>query len=272
MPEPAPAGTRPPPGTAVPRPPLVARLRSYLGLGIVAALALVAYQSTNFNLASLFTGAADFFSFFGRLAPDWSALRIIWRPLIETMQIAYVGTVLGTSIALPLIFLASANTALDPISMVVARVILTILRSIPDLLWAALFVTLLAPGALPGIVALTFFTVGVLAKLGSETVESADPGPLEALRAAGAGRNRTIVFAVWPQVAATMTSYILYSFEINVRASVILGFVGAGGIGQLLYTRLNFFDYSGVGAIVAVTFVVVLFVDAVSVWARSKLI
>lgn len=257
---------------ALPRPPAAARLRTYLTAAIVVGLLVTAYQATNFDLASLFTGAADFFRFFRRLAPDWSALEIIWRPLIETMQIAYVGTVLGTSIALPLIFLASANTALDPVSMWVARVILTVLRSIPDLLWAALFVTILSPGALPGVVALTFFTVGVLAKLGSETVESVDPGPLEALKAAGAGRNRTIVFAVWPQVAATMTSYVLYAFEINVRASVVLGFVGAGGIGQLLYTRLNFFDYTGVGAIVAVTFVVVLAVDAVSVWARSKLI
>lgn len=269
-----PDGAAPAPGAtgALPRPPAAARLRSYLTLGLVATLVVIAYRSTGFNVSSLFEGAVDFFSFFQRLAPDWSALRIIWRPLIETMQIAYVGTVLGTSIALPLIFLASANTALDPVSMYVARVILTVLRSIPDLLWAAIFVTILAPGALPGIVALTFFTVGVLAKLGSETVEAADPGPLEALRAAGAGRNRTIVYAVWPQVAATMTSYVLYSFEINVRASVILGFVGAGGIGQLLYTRLNFFDFTGVGAIVAVTFVVVLAVDAVSVWARSKLI
>lgn len=254
------------------RPPAAARLRTLGTVGIVAALFVIAYVQTDFDLLALFTGSNDFFRFFGRLVPDWTALPQIWRPLVETMQIAYVATVLGTAIALPLIFLGSANTAVDPVSMWIARTILTVLRSIPDLLWAALFVPILAPGALPGVVALTLFTVGVLAKLGSETVEAADPGPLEALRAAGAGRNRVIAYAVWPQVSATMTSFILYAFEINVRASVIIGFVGAGGIGQLLLRYLNFFDWSGMAALIAVIFIVVLAIDGLSVWARSKLI
>lgn len=258
--------------TAIPRPPAAARLRSLATLGIVVVAFVVAYVQTDFDLWALFTGSSDFFRFFGRLVPDWTALPQIWAPLVETMQIAYVGTVLGTTIALPLIFLGSSNTALDPVSMWVARTVLTVLRSIPDLLWAALFVPILAPGPLPGVVALTFFTIGVLAKLGSETVEAADPGPLEALRAAGAGRNRTIVYAVWPQVSATMISYILYAFEINVRASVIIGFVGAGGIGQLLLRYLNFFDWPGMGTLILVIFVVVLLIDGLSVWARSKLI
>lgn len=257
---------------AVPRPPLVGRLRSLGTLAIVIALFVLAYRQTNFDLLALFTGANDFFRFFGRMAPDPTALPLIWQPLLETLQIAYVATILGTLIGLPLIFLASSNTALDPVSMWVARTLLTVLRSIPDLLWAALFVPIVGLGALPGVIALTFFTVGVLAKLGSETVEAADPGPLEALRAVGAGRNRTIVYAVWPQVAATMTSFVLYAFEINVRASVVLGFVGAGGIGFSIQRFMNFFDYTGLGMLVVVVFAVVLLIDGLSVWARSKLI
>lgn len=239
---------------------------------IAALLIGISFDQTSFNLPALFSGAADFWSFLGRLAPDWSYLPAIWGPLIETLQIAYVGTFLGTVLAMPLIFLASANTSLDPISMWIARTLLTILRSIPDLLWAALLVPILVVGPLPGAIALTFFTIGILAKLGSETVEAIDPGPLEALRATGAGRNAQIMFAVVPQVAATMVSYILYSFEINVRASVIIGLVGAGGIGFLLQVRLNFFDYSAVGLIIIVIFAVVLLIDGISVWARSKLI
>jgi len=240
---------------------------------VIAALLIgISFDQTSFNLPALFSGAADFWSFLGRLAPDWSYLPAIWGPLIETLQIAYVGTFLGTVLAMPLIFLASANTSLDPISMWIARTLLTILRSIPDLLWAALLVPILVVGPLPGAIALTFFTIGILAKLGSETVEAIDPGPLEALRATGAGRNAQIMFAVVPQVAATMVSYILYSFEINVRASVIIGLVGAGGIGFLLQVRLNFFDYSAVGLIIIVIFAVVLLIDGISVWARSKLI
>ena len=268
---------RPAPATdggsgGIPLPPAAGRLRILMTATVVAVLFVVSYRQTDFDLFALFTGSSDFFRFFGRLVPDWTALPQIWGPLVETIQIAYVGTILGTLIALPLIFLASANTAIDPVSMWIARTVLTVLRSIPDLLWAGLFVPIFGLGALPGTLALTFFTIGVLAKLGSETVEAADPGPLEALRAAGAGRNRTIVFAVVPQVAATMTSYVLYSFEINVRASVVIGFVGAGGIGQLLLRYLNFFDYPGVATLIVVIFVVVLLIDGLSVWARSRLI
>ncbi|HET8986317.1 MAG TPA: phosphonate ABC transporter, permease protein PhnE [Trueperaceae bacterium] len=258
--------------TSLPTPPLAGRLRSFLGLVIVVVIIAIAYRQTNFNIVSLIDGTSDFFGFLERLAPDWSYLPSVWKPLIETLQIAYIGTFFGTIIAMPLIFLASRNTSAEPISMWVARTLLTVLRSIPDLLWAALLVPILVVGPLPGAVALTMFTIGVLAKLGSETVEAIDPGPLEALRAAGAGRVATIVYAVVPQVAATMISYILYSFEINVRASVIIGLVGAGGIGFLLQVRLNFFDYTAVGLIIVVIFAVVLIIDGISVWARSKLI
>lgn len=257
---------------AVSRPPAAGRLKTWLTLAAVAGLFVLAFQQTKFNLPALFTGAADFFRFFGRLRPDFTALPQIWGPLLQTIQIAYVATVVGSLIAIPLIFLASANTANDPVSMWIARTLLTIVRSIPDLLWAAILVPILVVGPLPGAIALTLFSIGILAKLGSETVESVDPGPLEALRAAGAGRISTIVYAVVPQVAATMVSYILYVFEINVRASVIIGLVGAGGIGFTLQTRLNFFDYTGVGLIILVIFVVVLIIDSISVWARSKLI
>ena len=265
---------------AIPRPPLVGRLRGLFSLAVVAGIVVLAFRQTGFDIAALFTGAADFWRFFGRLVPPPSEIGSNWgtylpqlaKPLIETLQIAYVGTFFGTLLALPLIFLASANTALDPVSMWVARVLLTVLRSIPDLLWAAILVPILVVGPLPGAVALTMFSIGVLAKLGSETVEAIDPGPLEALRAAGAGRLATIVYAVVPQVAATMVSYVLYVFEINVRASVIIGLVGAGGIGFLLQVQLNFFNYTRVGLIIVVIFAVVLVIDGLSVWARSRLI
>lgn len=254
------------------KPGVAGRLRGLLSLAAVAALLVVSYQQVGFNFEALFSGARDFWQFFLRLAPDWTAWPQIWPVLLDTLRIAYVATIIGTLIALPLIFLASANTTINAPVQWIARVTLTILRSIPDLLWAALFVAVLGLGALPGVVALVFFTVGVLAKLGSETVEAVDPGPLEALKAVGAGRNRMIIFAVIPQVAATMTSFILYSFEINVRASVVIGFVGAGGIGLLIQRYLAFFDYPGLGALIIVIFAAVLIIDGISVWARSKLI
>lgn len=258
--------------TAIPERPRGQRMVAAATLAMFLALFAVSVWQTNFAFADLVSGTGDFFRFFGRLVPDLGYLPRVWGPILETLQIAYLGTLFGTAIALPLLFLASANTTTDRVTLAVSRTVLTILRSIPDLLYAALLAPILAIGPLPGVVALTLFSMGVLAKLGSETVEAVDPGPLEALRATGAGRNRTIVYAVVPQIAATMTSYVLYIFEINVRASVIIGLVGAGGIGQDLLARLNFFAYGDVATIIVVIFVLVLLIDGLSVWARSRLI
>lgn len=258
---------------AVPlRPTYAVRLLNWSTWALVAALFVVSVRQTGFSLDGITTGAVDFVRFFRRLAPDWTALPQIWAPLIETLQIAYLATIFGTMLGLPIIFLASRNTTINGPVMWVARSILTVLRSIPDLLYAAILAPILAPGPLPGVIALTIFTMAVLAKLASETVEAVDPGPLEALQSVGAGRNRMIAYGVLPQISATLTSYVLYIFEINVRASVVIGLVGAGGIGNLLNRYLSFFDYGGLGALIIVVFFVVLAIDQVSVWARSRLI
>lgn len=259
------------PSTA-PERPRGQRMVASATLAVFLVLFFVSTWQTGFSPRDLFVGTGDFLRFFGRLVPDPSYLPEVWGPILETLQIAYLGTLFGTSLALPLLFLASANTSTDRVTLAVARTVLTVLRSIPDLLYAALLAPILAIGPLPGVVALTLFSMAVLAKLGSETVEAVDPGPMEAVRATGAGRNRVIVYAVVPQVAATMTSFVLYVFEINVRASVIIGLVGAGGIGEQLLARLNFFAYGDVSTIIVVIFVLVLAIDALSVWARSRLI
>lgn len=254
------------------RPPLASRLLTLGTIGIWAALLWLAARETRFSFSDLWSGAGDFFYFFLNLSPDWRALAEVWGPLIETLQIAYLGTLFGTLLAAPLIFLASFNTTPNTPVMWVARSILTLIRSIPDLLYAAILAPVLSVGPLPGVVALTIFTMAVLAKLSSETVEAVDPGPLEAVRATGAGRNRVIVYAVLPQIAATMTSYILYVFEINVRASTVLGLVGAGGLGQLLSRYIAFIDYAGIAVMVIVVFAVVLIIDSASVFLRSRLL
>lgn len=253
-------------------PPRAQRLLVWSTFGVFLALFWISAWQTNFSVGALAQGTDDFFSFFRKLTPDPSYLPEVWAPLLETLQIAYLSTLFGTLLALPLLFLASNNTTSGPVTLWVSRSILTVLRSIPDLLYAAILAPILAIGPLPGVVALTIFSTAVLAKLGSETVEAVDPGPLEALRATGAGRNRVIVYGVVPQIAATMTSYVLYVFEINVRASVVIGLVGAGGIGEQLLARLNFFAYGDVATIIIVIFAVVLLIDAVSVYARSRLI
>lgn len=257
---------------SAPATPRLAKLLMATTWAAFLALFLVSAWQTGFSVADLTSGTRDFVAFFGKLTPDWRALPEIWGPLLETVQIAYLATIFGTLLGAPLIFLASRNTSVGGPIMWLARGILTILRSIPDLLYAAILAPMLSPGPLPGVLALTLFTMAVLAKLGSETVEAVDPGPLEALRATGAGRNRMIVYGVLPQIAATMTSYILYVFEINIRVSVIIGLVGAGGIGMLLNTYLNFFDYGGLSVLIIIIFAVVLVIDLLSTYLRSRLI
>lgn len=253
-------------------PPLARRLLPLGSLAILIAILLVSARQVGFSLADLWYGTEDFFIFFGQLVPDWRALPEVWGPMLETLQIAYLGTLFGTLIAAPLIFLSSFNTAPNAPTMWISRSILTVVRSIPDLLYAAILAPMLAFGALPGIVALTIFSTAVLAKMTSETVESVDPGPLEAVRATGGGNWAVVVYSVIPQVSATATSYILYVFEINVRASAVLGLVGAGGLGQLLDRYLSFFDYGGISVLIIVIFISVLIIDGISIYFRSRLI
>jgi phosphonate transport system permease protein len=137
---------------------------------------------------------------------------------------------------------------------------------------AALFVAVVGIGPVAGIFALTIFTFGMVSKLFYEAIETIDPGPLEALRAAGGNRIEIIRFAVFPQIANYFVSYVLYAFEINVRASTVLGYMGAGGIGVYLQQALSMFRYDRVGVIVLVIFVVVLAIDYVSGKTREALL
>jgi phosphonate transport system permease protein len=240
-----------------------------------AAFALLFYISvvqTGFGFSDLWGSVVNFVLFFGRFyPPDWRALPEIWTPLIQTIQMAWLGTVFGVLLGLPWVVWASRNTSLNGPFMWFARSFMTVLRSVPDLLYAAVLVAVLAFGPLPGVVALTIFTMSILAKLGSEYVEAIDPGPLEALKATGASGTQVVVFGVVPQVAANMISFILYIFEVNVRASTVLGYVGAGGIGQLLRTYIADFDYPAIAVLLIIVFAVVLVIDGVSAFVRSRL-
>jgi phosphonate transport system permease protein len=256
----------------IPTRPLLPRLLSWGVWLILLVLFAISVRETGFRFDDFWSSFRDFFRFFRNFwPPDWRALNAIWRPLGETLVMAWLGTLFGVILGVPWLFWSSRNTTPHPVLMWVARTFMTVLRSIPDLLLAAVLVGILALGPLPGVVALTIFTLSILAKLGSEYVEAVEPGPLEALKASGASGTHVIVYGVVPQVAPSMLSYILYIFEVNVRASVVLGFVGAGGVGQLLYTWLSLFFYGRIFVLLIVTFVVVAVIDTLSAFIRSRL-
>lgn len=206
------------------------------------------------------------------LNPNWEFLPRVIPPLIETFQIAVIASFIGCGLALPITFFASRTTVPNRATLVVSRGILSVVRAIPDFLYALIFVAALGIGPLPGILALIMFDIGVVAKLLSETVDGVDEGPIEAADAAGTDRKQMVRWAVVPQVLPNYVAFSLYAFELNVRASTVLGFVGAGGIGFLLRTQYQFLQWSNVSVIIISLFVIVVLIELVSIRLRRRLV
>jgi len=188
----------------------------------------------------------------------------------ETIQMALWGTFLAIILAVPLGLLGASNITPAWIQQPVRRV-LDIVRSIPDLVLAYMFIAAVGLGPFAGVMAMMFNTGGVLAKLFSESVEAIDKGPVEGVRATGASRLPEIIWGVIPQVAPHWTSYALYRFESNSRAATVLGLIGAGGIGQVLVDSTQGFNYDETGCIVLVIIVAVSGIDLLSQAIRSRL-
>ncbi|HYF94279.1 MAG TPA: phosphonate ABC transporter, permease protein PhnE [Symbiobacteriaceae bacterium] len=199
-------------------------------------------------------------------------LNEIKDPLLDTFRMAILGAFFGALLAVPFSLLAARNLVRSKIVYWTVRIMLNLIRTVPDLVWAALLAGALGAGALPGVIALGIFSFGLNAKLLSESVETIDPGPLEAMQACGANRFQQIRYGVVPQVLPQFLAYALYVLEIDVRASTILGLVGAGGIGVLFNTELTYMRYRNVGAIVVVMLVIVWAMDFISTKVRERLI
>ncbi len=203
--------------------------------------------------------------------PDTSIITVAVQALWETLAIAFVGTMLGATISLPLALLASRNICSRAVT-VPARVVLAALRSLPALLWAVLFVIMYGLGAWAGVCAIASYTVGYMAKLIYESIEGMQYGPIEAVRALGANRVQIIRFVVLPESANYIISQLLFMFEYNVRASSILGFVGAGGIGLYVMGYLKFLEYDKVLTLLLLIFCTVIVLDVMSVFLRDRFV
>ncbi|MFP5489557.1 MAG: phosphonate ABC transporter, permease protein PhnE [Acidimicrobiia bacterium] len=194
------------------------------------------------------------------------------RAFLETLQLAVLGTTAGVLVALPLALWSTEVGNPYRVPRVILRSFNNVVRAIPDLLWAGLFVLGVGIGALPGLLALFFFSLAVMVKLTADTLDGIDMGPVEAAHATGASRTQMLRTAVVPQILPAFSSYALYDFELNLRASAVLGLVGAGGIGQ----RLDFFrnrgEWDKVWGLVFMFFLVVFVVERISVSIRRRLV
>lgn len=193
-------------------------------------------------------------------------------PLIETFQIAIVSTVVGCGLALPAAFLMSRLTSPNGPIYWVSRIIMSVVRAVPDLFWAKILVTAVGIGAFAGAWALSIFSFAVMVKLFSETIDGADPGPLEAARAAGARHVPAVRTGVLPTVLPSYVAYALYVFELNIRASIVLGLVGAGGIGRIIEAQRSAFNFNRILGILVLVFVVVFLIEQISVALRRRLV
>lgn len=269
--------------TPIPAPPK--RSASAIGFdlllwGGVAVLLVVSFKPAEIDkFPDLFAGsermrdfARGFFSAFTDLdafmAMDWS---LFVAKMWETIQMALWGTALAVLVAVPLGILGARNITPWWIQQPVRR-LLDLIRSIPDLVVALIFITAVGLGPFAGVMAIMFNTGGVLAKLFAEAVESIDKGPVEGVRATGAVKLQEIIWGVIPQVAPLWTSYALYRFESSARAATVLGLIGAGGIGQILIDSINAFQFDQTGCIVLVIVVAVSMIDLLSQAIRSRLL
>jgi phosphonate transport system permease protein len=204
--------------------------------------------------------------------PDWSYLGTSIEAMMESIFIAWVGTVIGAVVSLPIGFFAARNVSSGLVSNVV-RQLLNAIRAFPELVLAvAIFIPIAGLGPVAGAFAIGVHSIGTLGKLTAEVVEGIDPGPVEAARAVGGRSLQVQRWGVLPQVLPEIVAFWLYRFEINIRASAVLGVVGAGGIGFVLNQTLAFTRFERAATAVLVVIVATLLVDAASGWVRRRII
>ena len=203
--------------------------------------------------------------------PDFDYIETLVGPLLETIHIATLGTMATVLIAFPVAFLAARNTTFNPITWFIGRFILVGSRSVNTVVWGLLFVAIFGPGPVAGIWAISFRSIGFMGKLIAEAIEEIDEGPVEAIEATGASRLQVLWFGILPQVLPIIYGTTVYRWDINIRESTVLGFVGAGGIGILLYASINLFLWQEVAVILISVFGVVLVSEFISAIVRQRI-
>lgn len=243
-----------------------------IGWGLFLAVLACSWQGAEMNPLALYRDAgnmavfaADFFP------PDFADWRLYLKEMIVTVQIALWGTVLAIICAIPLSILSSENIVPWWVYQPVRR-LMDACRSINEMVFAMLFVVAVGLGPFAGVLALFISTTGVLAKLFAEAVEAIEPGPVEGVRATGASALQEVIFGVLPQVLPLWISYALYRFESNVRSATVVGMVGAGGIGVILWEAIRGFQFGQTCALLIMIILVVSLIDVLSQRLRKLFI
>lgn len=261
------------------------RMRTWLAVAVVAGLYVLACLAAEVRPATFLGNIGNFTSYLGQILPHLTLSNLPgdvaswywnfgkWLSLLaETLLMAYLGTLLGGIGAFVLCFWASANLTRSRVVHFLARRFMEFCRTVPEVVFALIFVIAFGLGPMVGVLALAIHTMGALGKLFSEVVENIDMKPVEGLTSTGASWICAVRFAVIPQVLSNFASYSLLRFEINVRGAGVMGFVGAGGIGQEFLVAIRNFYYSDVSALLLMIIATVIAIDLGTEWLRHRLI
>ncbi|MBV9543260.1 MAG: phosphonate ABC transporter, permease protein PhnE [Chloroflexi bacterium] len=220
----------------------------------------------------LLTGATGMADILRRaVPPDLLHLQPALGGVLETLDIALLGTCVAVVFSMPLAVFAAENVTPSRAYYLGARGIIAVTRAVPDLVWALLFVTAVGLGPFPGVLALSVHSIGMLGRLFAETIEDMDMGPVEALSITGASRVQIVSHAILPGLVPAWTGIALFRLDENVRSSLVLGFVGAGGIGFLILTAMNLFQYRQVATLLILTYLLVMGVERASAFVRARI-
>ncbi len=269
-------------------------VKNLLIAAFVLAFLIWTYRGAEIQMSQLFSrdGLGQIIEYLKKLfPPDLSppAIQEAFKGAIETFAISFMGTLMAAVIALAVVFFASRNLIysgllyeMEPkagwrrlariVPYLTAKSLLNILRTVPEMVWALIFVFLVGLGPFPGVLALGVHTGGVLGKLFAEVLEDVDAQPIESLQATGANRLQILFYGILPQVLPQFISYTLYRWEVNIRVAAVLGLVGAGGLGQRIHIAISLFFENQLLTLILAIYILVTIVDYLSAYLRRKVL
>jgi phosphonate transport system permease protein len=239
-------------------------------IAVVWSIEVIVVRDTDWSritLASLLESAYRFTQF------DVSVVPELWEPALETVVMATLATVLGLIMSIPVAWLGAANiTPFGKTSYAVGRFLMTMSRSVHEIVWGLIFVSAVGLGALAGVLAMAVRSIGFISKTIAEAIEDVDPKPLEAIRAAGGTKFQILWFAILPQIIPVFVGNMIFEWDINIRRSTIMGLVGAGGLGLLLFRQMAMSNYGGIAVVILAVLALIILGEVASHYARRAVI
>lgn len=243
----------------------------FILVGLIIVV-IVSAELTDFSFEKIIRNGHQFTAILAAMIPpNWEYAQEVIKPLKETIQMSLLGSIIGSILAVPFAILASVNVNHNKPLLLTIRFLLSLVRTLPTLIIALIATFVFDLGPFAGTIAIAIFTLGIVAKMIYEKIETVDMGPFEALEALGATKLKAFLSAIIPQILPAYLSNCLYCFEVNVRYAAILGYVGAGGIGLILNEKIGWREYDKVGMMLFMLFVTVVIIEYLSKYIRGKL-